>query len=185
VSICTARKKRCFHSLLLAEKQRRDQVVKEVNLTLVIKLIRRCVRYGEQDMARMRFLDPSSYVDWVFWFSTLFWDVFSRGAPVFPSHQKPTFDLICCDSVWFIISSTRKATVLHWIPWDWNQVIVIKFVFYTVTRRNALFFPLYLIPRKRFSCWGRPIRQLTSHCHAANQQRWRIHGSWSVYRNDW
>ena len=29
---------------------------------------------------------------------------FSPGAPVFPSHQKPVFDLICCGSVWFVVS---------------------------------------------------------------------------------
>ena len=37
---------------------------------------------------------------------------FSLGTPVFPSHQKTTFDLICCDSVWFLVSSISKATVL-------------------------------------------------------------------------
>ena len=96
VSIRTARKKKCFHSLSLAEKQRRDQVVKEVSLTLVIKLIRRCVRYGEQDVARMRFPDTPSYVDWVCWFSTLFWDVFPRGLRFSPLTKNEPL-------IWFVV----------------------------------------------------------------------------------
>ena len=36
---------------------------------------------------------------------------FSLGTPVFPSHQKTTLDLSCCDSVWFEVSSIIiKAT---------------------------------------------------------------------------
>ena len=40
------------------------------------------------NVAGVRFPHPVSYVDWVFWFSNLLWEVF-------PSHKKPTFDLIC------------------------------------------------------------------------------------------
>ena len=36
---------------------------------------------------------------------------FCPASPVFPSHQKPTFDLIICDSVWFVVSSRRKPTM--------------------------------------------------------------------------
>ena len=50
---------------------------------------------------------------------------FSPGTPIFPSHQKPTFDEICCDSVWFVVSSISKATVLGEIHWDLNKVIII------------------------------------------------------------
>ena len=63
-------------------------------------------------MARVRFSDLPSHVDWVCWFSTLLWDVFPGATPVFPFHWKPTFDLICCDSVWFVVSLIRKASVL-------------------------------------------------------------------------
>ena len=47
------------------------------------------------------------------------------GTPVFPSHQKPTFGLICCDSICFVVSSSSKATVLSKIHWDLNKVIII------------------------------------------------------------
>ena len=40
----------------------------------------------------------------------LFWG-FSPGTPVFPIHQKPKFDVICYDSVWFVVSSISKATM--------------------------------------------------------------------------
>ena len=46
------------------------------------------------NVARVRFPDPQSYVGWVCWFSTLHREVF-YGYSGFPSHQKPTFDLIC------------------------------------------------------------------------------------------
>ena len=36
---------------------------------------------------------------------------FSSGIPVSPSHQKPKVDLICCDFVWFVMSSFIRATV--------------------------------------------------------------------------
>ena len=38
--------------------------------------------------------DPGPNVGWVFWFSTLNREIFS-GNSVFPSPQKPAFDLIC------------------------------------------------------------------------------------------
>ena len=51
--------------------------------------------------------------------SLLFSGGYPQGTPVFPSHQKPKFefdliwfDLICCDSVWFVVFSIRKATCL-------------------------------------------------------------------------
>ena len=47
------------------------------------------------NVARFRLPDPTSYVGWVCWFSTLQKEVVLRGTPVFPSPQKSTFDLIC------------------------------------------------------------------------------------------
>lgn len=38
------------------------------------------------------------------------------------------FVVICCDSVWLVVSSIRKATVLCLIQWDLNKVISIIFV---------------------------------------------------------
>jgi len=76
-------------------------------------------------MAWVWFPDEPSFVEWVCWFSL--YSVlrgFPSGTPVFPSHQKPTwnFDLICCDSVWLVVSSIRKATVLCLIQWDLNNI---------------------------------------------------------------
>ena len=51
------------------------------------------------NVAQAWFPDLLSYVDWVCWFSTLFVEVFPGVLPL--SHQNPTFDLICSDSVWF------------------------------------------------------------------------------------
>ena len=55
---------------------------------------------------------PSSmpYVSRVCWFSTLLQEVSSQGSPIFPSHQKPKFVLICCDS--FVVSSNSKGSML-------------------------------------------------------------------------
>ena len=50
---------------------------------------------------------------------------FSLSTLVFPSHQKPTFDLTCSDSVWFAVSSISKATELGHIHWDLKKVIVV------------------------------------------------------------
>ena len=55
---------------------------------------------------------------------------FTPGTPVFPSQQKPTFDLIWRDSVWFVVSSISKATVLGWIHWDLNNVYYYHYYYY-------------------------------------------------------
>ena len=36
---------------------------------------------------------------------------FSLGSPVSLSHQKPIFDMICCDSVWFVVPSISETNV--------------------------------------------------------------------------
>ena len=36
---------------------------------------------------------------------------FSPGTQVFSSHQKPTFDFICCDSLWFLVSPICKTSM--------------------------------------------------------------------------
>lgn len=37
---------------------------------------------------------------------------FSPGTPFFPTPQRPRFDLISCNSVWFVVSSISKTSVL-------------------------------------------------------------------------
>ena len=50
------------------------------------------------NVTRVQFPDPPSYVTGgVCVFFTLLLDFFPSGSPVFPSHEKPTFDLICWD----------------------------------------------------------------------------------------
>ena len=43
--------------------------------------------------------------------SVLCTERFFSGIPVSPSYQKPKVDLICFDLVWFVISSSIRATV--------------------------------------------------------------------------
>ena len=50
---------------------------------------------------------------------------FSLGSLVLRSHLKPRFDVICYDSVWFVVCSTTEAIVLGWIHWDLNKVIIV------------------------------------------------------------
>ena len=45
------------------------------------------------NVTRVQLPDSASYVSWVCWFSTLHWEAVPAGTPVFPSPQKPTFDL--------------------------------------------------------------------------------------------
>lgn len=69
---------------------------------------------------------PAVKIDFV---GSLLWsESFFLGTPVFPSHRKPTFGLICCDSICFVVSSSSKATVLGKIHWDLNKVIIIIIV---------------------------------------------------------
>ena len=63
---------------------------------------------------------------------------FSSGTPVFPSHQKPTFDLICCDSVWFVVSSISKDIVVVSIHWDLNKVITIETPYFKYRQTSTL-----------------------------------------------
>ena len=51
---------------------------------------------------------------------------FSPGTPVFPSHQKPTFDLISVNFIWFSVSPISRASVPSYkYTWDMNKVIII------------------------------------------------------------
>jgi len=63
------------------------------------------------NVARVQFPNPPSYVDWVGWFSILFWEVFPQGLRFFPltKHQHLIW---FGDSVWFVVPSISKAPVL-------------------------------------------------------------------------
>ena len=58
----------------------------------------------------------------------LCFETFFLGYSGFPlsakTNMKFWFDLICCDSVWLVVSSIRKATVLCLIQWDLNKWLV-------------------------------------------------------------
>ena len=50
---------------------------------------------------------------------------FSPGTMVFLFHQEPRFAFICCDLVWFVVSSFSRTSVLGSIHWDINKVIIV------------------------------------------------------------
>ena len=49
---------------------------------------------------------------------------FSPSTVVFPTHQKPTFDLICGDSLWFV-SPITKACVPGYKKWNLNKIVIV------------------------------------------------------------
>ena len=51
----------------------------------------------------------TSYVGWFSTQSTLLWELFSSNTPFSTLTKSQKFDLICCDLVWFVISSISKA----------------------------------------------------------------------------
>ena len=63
---------------------------------------------------------------WVCWFAAKFLEVFSWVLRLFPL-QKPTFDLICVNSVW-LVSPISKTHVPGYKKWDFDKVTIIIFV---------------------------------------------------------
>ena len=57
------------------------------------------------------------------WYSALIG--FSPGILFFPFHQKPKFTFIYSDLVWFVVSSISRTSLLGWILWDINKVIIV------------------------------------------------------------
>ena len=102
------------------------------------------------------------YVGWVCCFSTLLRKFFS-GTLVSPSdHQKPTFDLICCDSLWFVVSSISEAlcsakSIETLIKWLLLSLVLLSLK----TRSQDAFFKLVLFPFLRGGVGHCPEAELT------------------------
>ena len=82
-------------------------------------------RSPSTNVSRVWFPDPTSYVGWVRWFSTLLQEVFLRELRFCPLLTKPTFDLIWFDL--FDLQSLQlvQPSCLARMIWHSNKVIII------------------------------------------------------------
>ena len=119
-------------------------------------------RVGTANVAWVWFPELSSNVGWVCWL-ILHSAVggLSLDSLVFPFHQKQPFDLICCDSFWFVVSSViiSKATMLCWILWDLNKMIIIIIIIVAKTPLSIILLPVAVLSSKGQLYAGPPNMQ--------------------------
>ena len=119
-------------------KKRRGKTERRWELTMKLSLVHNQVEYlghgkrvgavvrtlASHQWARVRFLDPASYVSWVCWFSSLLREVFLRVTRFTTLLKKPTFPN--SNSIWIFV---KHLIMSLWLGWSRKHSLCLTFTF--------------------------------------------------------